>query len=203
MALEKTQAQLVESQNFVYKLQMVYENEHRTLEQTRLELKSALDLIIRLEDEKIRGQNEQARLQMTWENALLNHDSLINQAKETKLINVQLQQKNQVLESNLAEQKMLNKIMEDTLNDLRNQMSEFIPMIQRFVKKLLLINYLLDSIICIIHSNVDSLKREHESLKISIDVFNKFKCMRQKPVVETPQTTIVPIVKVSYSTIDL
>lgn len=131
--LQQCQAQLTESRNSFCQLRILLDNERRILNQTRSELDSASELISQLEDEKISSQTQLAQLQLNWKNAQIIHDNLINQAKKTKLENIIIQRKNEILEAKLSEQKMLNEIISENVKDLRSQINKLYPVIQRFV----------------------------------------------------------------------
>ncbi|KAK0164436.1 hypothetical protein PV328_003067 [Microctonus aethiopoides] len=134
--LQQCQAQLTESQNSLCQLKILLDNERRILNQTRSELDSASELISQLEDEKISSQTQLAQLQLNWKNAQIIHDNLINQAKKTKLENIIIQRKNEILEAKLSEQKMLNEIISENVKDLRCQINKLYPVIQSNVEKL-------------------------------------------------------------------
>ncbi|XP_008550354.1 cingulin [Microplitis demolitor] len=144
--LNKCQAQLTENENIICKLQINLENERRNSEQLRVELKSTMEIITQLENEKIRGQTELMHLQMNWENAQIGRENLIDQVKKNKIENVRLQRANKILEAELAEQKIVNKLIEKSLTDVSQQINNLCPTI---------------------YSNVESLKKEQECLRKS------------------------------------
>ncbi|CAG5107412.1 Protein of unknown function [Cotesia congregata] len=145
--LNKCQAQLTKNENIMCELKISLENERRNSDQLRIELRSAMEIITQLENEKIHKQSESFRLQMNWENAQIARENLIHQIKKAKLENVRLERINQVLEAELAEQKIVNTLIENSLNDLSLQINHLCPTI---------------------YSNVESLKKEQEYLRKSV-----------------------------------
>lgn len=114
-------------------LKISLENERRNSDQLRIELRSAMEIITQLENEKIHKQSESFRLQMNWENAQIARENLIHQIKNAKLENVRLERINQVLEAELAEQKILNNLVENSLNDLSLRIKHLCPTIYRLI----------------------------------------------------------------------
>lgn len=121
-ALDKSREQLTESQNLVCKLQISLENEKRTSNKLQQELNNTVQVITQLDNEKIRGQSERARLEINYQTSKIERQHLLDQVKLMKTENVQLQQTIEALEANLSEKNIHNQSMENSVIELRNQL---------------------------------------------------------------------------------
>lgn len=132
-ALENSRERLTESQNLVCKLQISLDNEKRKSYQLQQDLKNTVDVISRLDDEKIRGQSERARLELDWNTSKTDRVHLLEQVKIMRLENVQLKQNIEMLEANLFEKNIHNQTVKDSLVELRNQFVHLQLIMSRYV----------------------------------------------------------------------
>ncbi|XP_011306737.1 uncharacterized protein [Fopius arisanus] len=135
-SVEKCQTQLFEAQNLNVQQQIILENERRTSRQMVQEVQAAVEVIGRLEDEKIRGQTERARLEINWDTSQAERSFLMDQARTLKLENVALKRRTELLEGKLQEGHLREKKIEGKVEDLKHQVTALQAVIKNNIEKL-------------------------------------------------------------------
>ncbi|KAG7202766.1 hypothetical protein KM043_009935 [Ampulex compressa] len=117
--LERVRRELQEMRQTLYDTKSQLENERRISNELRLQLNSALDVITRLEEEKMRMQVEGLQLRINYESGLKERDSLIEQANSAKIKSMKCKMKVEELENSLREKNVENKKLEGLLSELK------------------------------------------------------------------------------------
>lgn len=94
------------------------ENNQRKLNDLKMQLQSANEIIVLVEKEKAQNMNEKVQLQINYDTSLKERESLIRQTQEAKLENVSLklnvQKLTETVNSNEAQLKALEVSLKET-----------------------------------------------------------------------------------------
>ncbi|KAI4488479.1 hypothetical protein M0802_011585 [Mischocyttarus mexicanus] len=119
-ALEQTQKELLETRHSLYNYKSTLENESQTSNELKMQLSAAINMINRLEDEKMRTYMEHVQLKVNYDAMINERNSMIEQTKITKLEIIETNIKLQTAEDKISSLEMLNKNLEESLAMLKD-----------------------------------------------------------------------------------
>lgn len=129
--LEQTQKELIETRHSLYDTKSTLENENQINNELKIQLSAAINMIGRLEDEKMKTYIEHVQLKVNYDAMINERNSLIEQTKATKLEMIDSNIKLRTAEDKISNLKMLNKNLEESLTMLRDNTLQMIATAER------------------------------------------------------------------------
>lgn len=129
--LEQTQKELIETRHSLYDTKSTLENESQINNELKMQLSAAINMIGRLEDEKMKTYIEHVQLKVNYDAMINERNSLIEQTKATKLEMIDSNIKLRTAEDKISNLKMLNKNLEESLTMLRDNTLQMIATAER------------------------------------------------------------------------
>ncbi|XP_015182387.1 PREDICTED: uncharacterized protein LOC107069514 [Polistes dominula] len=134
--LEQTQRELLETRHSLYSSKTTLENESQTNNELKMQLSAAINIINRLEDEKMRTYMEHVQLKVNYDTMINERNSLIEQTKITKLEIIEANIKLQSAKDKISSLEMLNKNLEESLTMLKNNTLKMVATAENEIAKL-------------------------------------------------------------------
>ncbi|XP_011154559.1 uncharacterized protein LOC105192257 [Harpegnathos saltator] len=134
--LRMVQKELLETRHALYSIELQLEKERGISYELKMQLKAAMDVINKLEQQQIKKQTKYIQLEVKYDAMSKQYNSLINQATSTKVQETEYKMKIQNLEKILYKKDMINKRLEQILKELERNNLHTISAIDYNISKL-------------------------------------------------------------------
>lgn len=122
---------LNETRQLLYNERIILDNNRRQIRELELQLKISHERIELLERDKQNYQQEKIKLQVNCNSAVKERDSLLQQAQNNKVENLQLSIKIQYLEEEILKKDTFNNSIVSIVEELKNEMENILQNLNR------------------------------------------------------------------------